>query len=69
MLDKLGRYHARLGHEVIHLGADGDGLTDQQHRESLELFQAEVAPQLRRAITSRPLGGDRYRIDPPGVTE
>lgn len=69
VLDKLGRYHARLGHEVIHLGADGDGLTDKQHRESLELFQAEVAPELRRTIPSRPLGADRYRIDPPGVTE
>ncbi|MGV9674624.1 LLM class flavin-dependent oxidoreductase [Nocardia sp. NPDC003482] len=60
VLDKVERYHERLGHEVIHLSADGDGFTDKQHRESLELFQAEVAPELRRRIPSRPLGARRH---------
>ncbi|WP_067825668.1 LLM class flavin-dependent oxidoreductase [Nocardia inohanensis] len=64
VLDKLSRYHERFGHEVVHLGADGDGRTEKQHRESLELFQSEVAPELRQRIPSRPLGADRY---PSGV--
>jgi alkanesulfonate monooxygenase SsuD/methylene tetrahydromethanopterin reductase-like flavin-dependent oxidoreductase (luciferase family) len=54
IIDKVHRYHERLGHEVMHLHADADGLTDKQHRESLELFQSEIAPVLRREIPSRP---------------
>jgi alkanesulfonate monooxygenase SsuD/methylene tetrahydromethanopterin reductase-like flavin-dependent oxidoreductase (luciferase family) len=59
IIDKVHRYHAEFGHEVMHLHADGDGLTDKQHRATLELFQSEIAPVLRRDIPSRPLGGDR----------
>ena len=33
---------------------DGDGLTKKQHRATLELFQSEIAPVLRREIPSRP---------------
>ncbi|RIV37566.1 LLM class flavin-dependent oxidoreductase [Micromonospora radicis] len=55
IVDKVLRYHAELGHEVIHLQADRDGLTDAQHRASLELFQSEIAPVLRREIPSRTL--------------
>lgn len=55
VIDKVGRYHEQLGHEVIHLGADGDGLTARQQRHSLELFQSDVAPTLRALIPSRPL--------------
>jgi alkanesulfonate monooxygenase SsuD/methylene tetrahydromethanopterin reductase-like flavin-dependent oxidoreductase (luciferase family) len=47
IVDKIGRYHARFGHEVMHLHADGGGLTDKQHRASLELFQSDVAPAVR----------------------
>ncbi|MEV4136597.1 LLM class flavin-dependent oxidoreductase [Dactylosporangium sp. NPDC049742] len=54
IIDKVHRYHVHLGHEVMHVQADADGLTDKQHRGSLELFQAEVAPVLRREIPSRP---------------
>lgn len=53
--EKILRYHEALGHEVMHLSADGDGLTPEQHREGLELFQTDVAPQLRATIPSRPL--------------
>ncbi|MFI6870812.1 LLM class flavin-dependent oxidoreductase [Nocardia sp. NPDC050406] len=60
VLAKVHRYHEAFGHEVIHLSADSDGLTDTQHRDSLELFQSEVAPVLRQHIPSRPLGADRY---------
>ncbi|BCJ62353.1 LLM class flavin-dependent oxidoreductase [Micromonospora endophytica] len=55
IIDKVLRYHGELGHEVIHLSADRDGLTDAQHRASLHLFQSEIAPVLRREIPSRPL--------------
>ncbi|GAA2556739.1 LLM class flavin-dependent oxidoreductase [Winogradskya consettensis] len=54
--EKVLRYHAEFGHEIMHLHADGDGLTDKQHRTTLELFQSEIAPVLRREIPSRPLG-------------
>ena len=47
IIDKVGRYHERFGHEVMHLSADADGLTDKQHRATLELFQSDIAPALR----------------------
>ncbi|WAL68821.1 LLM class flavin-dependent oxidoreductase [Amycolatopsis cynarae] len=47
IIDKVHRYHERFGHQVLHLHADGDGLTERQHREALELFQGDVAPVLR----------------------
>jgi alkanesulfonate monooxygenase SsuD/methylene tetrahydromethanopterin reductase-like flavin-dependent oxidoreductase (luciferase family) len=55
VIDKVGRYHEQLGHEVIHLSADTDGVTASQRRRSLELFQSDVAPVLRERIPSRPL--------------
>ncbi|RJO69121.1 LLM class flavin-dependent oxidoreductase [Nocardia panacis] len=57
VIDKVGRYHEQFGHEVIHLSAERDGRPDAPYRESLELFQSEVAPELRRRIPSRPLAG------------
>ncbi len=50
VIDKVGRYHQQLGHEVIHLSADTDGVTPAQKRRSLELFQSDVAPILRDAF-------------------
>lgn len=55
VIDKVGRYHEQLGHEVIHLSADADGLTAEQQRACLERFQSLVAPVLRELIPSRPL--------------
>lgn len=55
VIDKVCRYHERLGHEVIHLSADAGGVTPEQQRRSLELFQSDVAPALRAHISSRPL--------------
>jgi alkanesulfonate monooxygenase SsuD/methylene tetrahydromethanopterin reductase-like flavin-dependent oxidoreductase (luciferase family) len=55
VIDKVGRYHEKFGHEVIHLSADADGVTAGQKRRSLELFQSDVAPVLRERIPSRPL--------------
>ncbi|GAA0471430.1 luciferase-like monooxygenase [Paractinoplanes deccanensis] len=57
IVDKVLRYHTEFGHEVMHLHADGDGLTDKQHRATLELFQSEIAPVLRKEIPSRPFPG------------
>ena len=54
IIEKVRRYHEELGHEVLHLNADGAGLTPLQQRETLELFQSEIAPVLRREIPSRP---------------
>jgi len=47
IIEKVHRYHERFGHEVMHLHADADGLTEKQHRDTLELFQSDIAPALR----------------------
>jgi len=54
IIEKVHRYHEQFGHSVLHVHADGDGLTDAQHRESLELFQSDIAPVLRRGIPDPP---------------
>jgi alkanesulfonate monooxygenase SsuD/methylene tetrahydromethanopterin reductase-like flavin-dependent oxidoreductase (luciferase family) len=54
VIDKVRRYHEQFGHSVLHLHADAGGLTDAQHRESLELFQSDIAPALRREIPDPP---------------
>ena len=54
IIEKVHRYHEQLGHEVLHINADGIGLSPAQHRATLELFQSEIAPILRRDIPSRP---------------
>jgi len=60
IIDKVHRYHDRFGHSVLHLQAEPGGLTDTQHRDSLELFQSAVAPTLRRDIPDPP-----WDWDPP----
>ena len=50
----MQRYHEKFGHSVLHLHADAGGLTDAQHRQSLELFQSDIAPVLRRDIPDPP---------------
>ncbi|TDT42057.1 alkanesulfonate monooxygenase SsuD/methylene tetrahydromethanopterin reductase-like flavin-dependent oxidoreductase (luciferase family) [Streptomyces sp. BK208] len=54
IIDKVHRYHEQFGHTVLHLHADAAGLTDAQHRSSLQLFQSDVAPVLRRDIPDPP---------------
>jgi alkanesulfonate monooxygenase SsuD/methylene tetrahydromethanopterin reductase-like flavin-dependent oxidoreductase (luciferase family) len=56
VIEKVHRYHEQFGHSVLHLHADASGLTDVQHRSALELFQAEIAPALRREIPDPALG-------------
>jgi len=62
VIDKVGRYHDQLGHEVMHLSADVDAVTANQQRRSLELFQSDVAPVLRERIPSRPLNSQLVRL-------
>jgi alkanesulfonate monooxygenase SsuD/methylene tetrahydromethanopterin reductase-like flavin-dependent oxidoreductase (luciferase family) len=65
VIDKVGRYHDQLGHEVMHLSAEADGVTPEQKRRSLELFGSDVAPVLRQRIPSRPLIAETYRREVP----
>ena len=58
VIEKVHRYHEQFGHSVLHLHADAGGLTDAQHRETLELFQSDIAPVLRRDIPDPPWPGD-----------
>jgi alkanesulfonate monooxygenase SsuD/methylene tetrahydromethanopterin reductase-like flavin-dependent oxidoreductase (luciferase family) len=58
IIEKVHRYHAQFGHQVMHLHADASGLTDKQHREALELFQSDIAPVLRRDIPDPPWPDD-----------
>ncbi|MEU0050992.1 LLM class flavin-dependent oxidoreductase [Streptomyces sp. NPDC006309] len=54
VIDKVHRYHEQFGHSVLHVQADAGGLPGGRHRDSLELFQSEVAPVLRRDIPDPP---------------
>ena len=67
VIDKVRRYHEQFGHSVLHLHADAGGLTDVQHRDSLELFQAEIAPVLRREIPDPPWPWGPVGLDSPGL--
>jgi alkanesulfonate monooxygenase SsuD/methylene tetrahydromethanopterin reductase-like flavin-dependent oxidoreductase (luciferase family) len=59
IVDKVHRYHERFGHSVLHVPADAGGLPEDRHRASLELFQSEVAPVLRREIPDPPFPWNR----------
>jgi alkanesulfonate monooxygenase SsuD/methylene tetrahydromethanopterin reductase-like flavin-dependent oxidoreductase (luciferase family) len=54
IVEKVHRYHEQFGHSVLHVQAEPGGLGPAEHRASLELFQAEVAPVLRREIADPP---------------
>ena len=56
VIEKVHRYHQQFGHTVLHLHSEAGGLTEAQHRASLELFQSEIAPVLRREIPDPPWG-------------
>jgi alkanesulfonate monooxygenase SsuD/methylene tetrahydromethanopterin reductase-like flavin-dependent oxidoreductase (luciferase family) len=56
VIEKVRRYHERFGHSVLHLHAEAGGLSEAQHRASLELFQSDIAPTLRREIPDPPSG-------------
>lgn len=64
IVEKVLRYHDRFGHTVMHLHADGAGLTPQQHRTNLELFQSQIAPVLRAEIPDPPWPGATAPAEP-----
>ncbi|WP_316744690.1 LLM class flavin-dependent oxidoreductase [Streptomyces sp. MK7] len=67
VIDKVHRYHEQFGHSVLHLHADAGGLTQAQHRASLELFQSDIAPVLRRDIPDPPFPWPPVTAEPePG---
>ncbi|MCD0451628.1 LLM class flavin-dependent oxidoreductase [Actinocorallia sp. API 0066] len=55
IIDKVHAQHALFGHEALHVHVDATVLGRADHRETLELFFAEIAPVLRRELPSRPL--------------
>ncbi|MFI8193421.1 LLM class flavin-dependent oxidoreductase [Streptomyces sp. NPDC085946] len=69
IIEKVHRYHERFGHTVLHLHADAGGLTDAQHRASLELFQSEVASVLRHEIPDPPFAWGPVLPAPPTTEE
>ena len=54
VIDKVGRYHEEFGNTLISVGGHPAFLSQAEFRASLELFQAEVAPALRRSIPDPP---------------
>lgn len=58
VIEKVHRYHEQFGHSVLHVAAEIAGLSAAEHRASLELFQAEIAPELRRSIPDPPWDWD-----------
>ncbi len=69
VIEKVHRYHERFRHSVLHLHADGGGLTEAQHRASLELFQSEVASRLRHELPDPPFAWESVLPAPPVVEE
>jgi alkanesulfonate monooxygenase SsuD/methylene tetrahydromethanopterin reductase-like flavin-dependent oxidoreductase (luciferase family) len=67
IIDKVHGYHAQLGHRVLHLHADAHGLTPAQHRSTLELWQSDIAPTLRRSIPDPPWADYAETAVPAGV--
>jgi alkanesulfonate monooxygenase SsuD/methylene tetrahydromethanopterin reductase-like flavin-dependent oxidoreductase (luciferase family) len=50
VIEKILRYHAAFGHQVLSVSVDG--LTEAEQREQVERFATDVAPVLRRAVPS-----------------
>ncbi|MFF2194612.1 LLM class flavin-dependent oxidoreductase [Streptomyces sp. NPDC058157] len=54
VIEKVHRYHEEFGHTALHLQAEPGGIDPARHRASLELFQSDIAPVLRREIPDPP---------------
>jgi alkanesulfonate monooxygenase SsuD/methylene tetrahydromethanopterin reductase-like flavin-dependent oxidoreductase (luciferase family) len=54
VIDKVHRYYEALGQTLLTVGGHQRGLTRTQWVDSLELFQSDVAPGLRRSIPDPP---------------
>lgn len=60
IIDKVHSYYEQLGQTVLSVGGHPRGLTRTQFVDSLELFQSDIAPELRRSIPDPPWPG---RVD------
>ena len=47
MLERIGRYHEALGHDLLCLELESPGLTQTERRDVLDVLSVERAPQLR----------------------
>ncbi|WP_405843062.1 LLM class flavin-dependent oxidoreductase [Streptomyces platensis] len=56
--------HLSAGRLDLHLHADAGGLTPAQHRASLELFQSDIAPVLRRDVPDPPFPWAQVLAEP-----
>jgi alkanesulfonate monooxygenase SsuD/methylene tetrahydromethanopterin reductase-like flavin-dependent oxidoreductase (luciferase family) len=54
VIDKVHRQHEIFGHSLAVFSVDPDGLSEEAHLTSLELFATEVAPVLRTALPDPP---------------
>jgi alkanesulfonate monooxygenase SsuD/methylene tetrahydromethanopterin reductase-like flavin-dependent oxidoreductase (luciferase family) len=54
IIDKVHRYYDVLGQTVMTVSGHQRGLTRAQFVDSLELFQSDIAPELRRSIPDPP---------------
>jgi hypothetical protein len=54
VIDKVHRQHEIFGHSLAVFSVDPDGLPEEDHWTSLELFAGEVAPALRTALPDPP---------------
>ncbi|GAA3640298.1 LLM class flavin-dependent oxidoreductase [Kineosporia mesophila] len=54
VIEKVHRYHEAFGHSVVNILADPLGVPDDEQRASLELFQSQIAPVLRRDLPDPP---------------
>jgi alkanesulfonate monooxygenase SsuD/methylene tetrahydromethanopterin reductase-like flavin-dependent oxidoreductase (luciferase family) len=54
VIDKVHRQHEIFGHSVAVFSVDPDGLAEESHWTSLDLFASEVAPVLRTALPDPP---------------
>jgi alkanesulfonate monooxygenase SsuD/methylene tetrahydromethanopterin reductase-like flavin-dependent oxidoreductase (luciferase family) len=54
VIDKIGRYQSAFGNTVISISGHRGDLGQAEYVRSLELFQADVAPDLRRTIPDPP---------------
>lgn len=68
IIEKVHRYHEQFGHTVLHLQADASGLTDRQHRDSLALFQSDIASVLRKEIPDPPFAWGPVLAEPAPVS-
>lgn len=54
IIEKVHEHQQQLGLSVLRLPVDANGLSERLHLESLQLFQSDIAPVLRRELPDPP---------------